>query len=168
MGSITFDYLLASKKVANLGVNGVAYSSIGTSFLVLAVSLVVVWLKLGFTRALFGEEWDFRWFRRWSRVGVYSALDSFVRNAVYVVFVIRSMNLLEEQDSYWICNTFLWSWLLLPALALADVPNRTSPTQGVSPPTIGRRPPATAPSASPFLSSGRPPTRPGSHSSSTY
>ncbi len=54
-------------------------------------------------------------------VGGYSGLDSFVRNSVYLVFVLRSMNLLEEQDTYWVVNNLVWSWLLLPALAMADV-----------------------------------------------
>ncbi len=119
--SITLDYLLASEKVADLGVNGVAYSSIGTSCLVLLASVVIVWIKLNFTRSDIFAQYDFGWFRRWTRVGAYSALDSFIRNGVYVVFVIRSMNLLAEQDSYWVCNTFIWSWMLLPALPLADV-----------------------------------------------
>jgi hypothetical protein len=54
-------------------------------------------------------------------VGLYSALDSLIRNAVYLVVVIRAMNLLEEQATYWIVNTFYWNWMLLPALPLADV-----------------------------------------------
>ena len=31
------------------------------------------------------------------------------------------MNTLEEQDSYWVANTFIWSWILLPSLPLADL-----------------------------------------------
>ncbi len=56
------------------------------------------------------EKYDFGWFRNWTRVGLYSALESLVRNAVHVIFVLRSMNLLREQDSFWIANTFIWQW----------------------------------------------------------
>ena len=31
------------------------------------------------------------------------------------------MNTLEEQDSYWVANTFIWNWILLPSLPLADL-----------------------------------------------
>ena len=31
------------------------------------------------------------------------------------------MNMLDEQDSYWVANTFIWNWLLLPALPLAEL-----------------------------------------------
>ena len=31
------------------------------------------------------------------------------------------MNVLNEQGSYWVANTFIWSWLLLPILPLSDL-----------------------------------------------
>ena len=120
--SMTLDFLLVSQMVADLGTSGVAYSSIGTSNLVLLVSLAIVWVKLGFSwDDLTRERYDYHWFRRWTRVGFFSALDSLIRNSVYLVVIIRAMNLLEEQDSYWICNTFIWNWMLLPALPLTDL-----------------------------------------------
>ncbi len=65
----------------------------------------------GFSRRDFlHSDYNFGWFRQWTRVGSFSAADSLVRNAVYIIFVLRAMNLLEEQDSYWIANTFIWSW----------------------------------------------------------
>ncbi|CAG0883117.1 unnamed protein product [Cyprideis torosa] len=35
--------------------------------------------------------------------------------------IIRAMNVLEEQGSYWVSTTFFWNWLLPPGLALAEV-----------------------------------------------
>lgn len=119
--SMTLDYLLVSQKVANLDVTGVAISSIGTSFLVLIVNLTCCWFKLEFRPRFSIPNLDFSWFKRWSRVGAFSALDSFIRNIVYLVVVIRAMNQLDEQDSYWVTNTFIWSWLLLPAMPLMDL-----------------------------------------------
>ena len=40
---------------------------------------------------------------------------------VYLVVVLRAMNELNEQGSYWVANTFIWNWLLLPILPLADL-----------------------------------------------
>ncbi len=120
--SITLDVLLASEKVANMGTTGVALSSIGTGTVVLITNFAICWRKLNYNvRIDFRHYWDFSWFRRWTRVGAFSAIDSLIRNAVYLIVVIRAMNLLDEQASYWTANTFIWNWLLLPALPLAEL-----------------------------------------------
>ena len=66
-------------------------------------------------------DWDFSWLKTWTRIGFFSGLESFIKNAVYLVVVLRAMNVLNEQGSYWVANTFIWSWLLLPILPLADL-----------------------------------------------
>ena len=88
-----------SQLVGNFGVNGAAYSSIGTGILILTVSVGSLWRKLHFSTIDLRTGYDYGWFRRWTRVGAYSALDSLIRNVVYLVVVIRTMNLLEEQAS---------------------------------------------------------------------
>ena len=40
---------------------------------------------------------------------------------MYLLVVLRGMNLLHEQDVYWIANNFIWSWLLLPVLSLSEL-----------------------------------------------
>jgi hypothetical protein len=35
--------------------------------------------------------------------------------------IIRMVNVVSEQGSYWVANNFIWGWLLLPGLALADL-----------------------------------------------
>ena len=67
------------------------------------------------------QNYNFQWLKTWTKVGFYSGLDSFIRNAVYLIVVIRAMNKLNEPGSYWIANTFIWSWLLLPVLPLGDL-----------------------------------------------
>lgn len=122
VSSISLDYTLASEKLANLGITGVALSSIGTSILVLMANFIICWKGLRFDITdLTRRAYNFAWFRQWTRVGIFSALDSLIRNVVYLVVVLRAMNLLQHQDSYWVANTFIWSWLLLPALPLGDV-----------------------------------------------
>ena len=65
--------------------------------------------------------YDFKWLKTWSKIGLFSGLDSFIRNAVYLIVVLRAMNKLNEQGSYWVANTFIWNWLLLPILPLSDL-----------------------------------------------
>ena len=64
---------------------------------------------------------DFSWLRLWTRQGLFSGFESLVRNFVYLLVVLRGMNLLHEQDIYWIANNFIWSWLLLPILSLSEL-----------------------------------------------
>ena len=67
------------------------------------------------------ESFDFHWLWTWSKIGFYSGLESMIKNVVYLIVVIRAMNLLNEQGAYWVANTFIWSWLLLPILPLGDL-----------------------------------------------
>lgn len=67
------------------------------------------------------EKWDFAWLKEWFKVGKFSGLESLLRNLVFMVMVVRMVNLVSEQGNYWIANNFIWQWLLLPSLALADV-----------------------------------------------
>ena len=100
-----------------------AYSSIAQSFLTLLVSVTFALCSIGM------KSWEllkinlneFSWMKTWTKQGLFSGLDSFIRNSVYLVVVIRAMNLLEQQDLYWIANGFIWNWLLLPVLALTEM-----------------------------------------------
>lgn len=38
-----------------------------------------------------------------------------------MIMVVRMVNIVSEQGNYWIANNFIWQWLLLPGLALADL-----------------------------------------------
>jgi O-antigen/teichoic acid export membrane protein len=57
----------------------------------------------------------------WWNVGKFSGIDSFVRNLFYMLFIVRMMNVVEEQGTYWVANGFIWGWLLLPFFPLADL-----------------------------------------------
>ncbi|MBN2157285.1 MAG: hypothetical protein JW776_14665 [Candidatus Lokiarchaeota archaeon] len=43
---------------------------------------------------------SYKWLKEWGRVGGYSAMDSFIRNLFYLLFVIRMMNVIAEQGTY--------------------------------------------------------------------
>ena len=67
------------------------------------------------------RNWSFGWTREWFRVGIFSGIDSLVRNLVYSLVILRSMNLLSEAGLYWTTNTFIWSYILLPFLPLSEL-----------------------------------------------
>ena len=121
--SILFDVILVSELNIswNLGVIGIAISSIITAVTVLVYSLFVCWRNVGMKWIDICLLYDFSWFKKWTRVGIFSGIDSLIRNLIYMVVVLRSMNLLKEQDSYWITSNFIWSWLLMPVLPLAEL-----------------------------------------------
>jgi len=64
---------------------------------------------------------NFSWMKEWFSVGKWSGLESFLRNFAFMVMILRMMNIVSEQGNYWIANNFIWGWLLIPGLALADL-----------------------------------------------
>ena len=106
-----------------LGSRGVAYSSIIQQFVssLFTFILAAVSLRAPIYKLLAIKIADFTWLNLWTRQGLYSGLESFIRNTVYLVIVLRGMNLLHEQDIYWIGDNFIWSWLLIPVLALSEL-----------------------------------------------
>lgn len=119
--SIVFDTFLISNLgcSAKLGVNGIAISNMIVNALLIIVSILLLMRE---KINLFEKtKWDFGWLREWFQVGKYSGLESFLRNFAFMVMVVRMTNIVAEQGNYWLANGFIWNWLLLPGLALADL-----------------------------------------------
>lgn len=119
--SILLDTFLVSTLPvsANIGVNGIAITNIIVNFVILILALIML-SKEGIT--LFSKEkWNFVWLKEWFKVGKFSGIESLLRNLVFMFMVVRMVNLVSEQGNYWVANNFIWQWLLLPGLALADV-----------------------------------------------
>ncbi|RQW00550.1 MAG: hypothetical protein EH225_10265 [Calditrichaeota bacterium] len=53
-------------------------------------------------------------------------MESFVRNAAFILMVLRLVNVVAEQGSFWVTNNFIWGWLLLPVLQLGELIKRDS------------------------------------------
>ena len=120
--TISLDVLLLSPLSFSfkLGVQGVAYSSLLTNLATFLLLLVLLHLHLPL-HLLTWRTCKFTWLRTWARLGLFSGLDSLVRNLTYSIVILRSMNLLEEAGTYWTATTFIWSYLLLPFLPLSEV-----------------------------------------------
>jgi Na+-driven multidrug efflux pump len=119
--SILLDTFLVSNLSISLkvGVNGVAITNIIVNSINLVICLFL--LKKEDMSLFIGEKISFAWVKEWFQVGKYSGIESLIRNVVFSIMIIRMVNMVSEQGAYWVANNFIWSWLLLPALALGDL-----------------------------------------------
>jgi len=119
--SIIFDTFLISNLSISLkvGVNGIAISNIIVNIILIIVGITL--LKKTNIHIFNRKKMSFSWAKEWYKVGKFSGLESFVRNLAFMIMIIRMVNVISEQGSYWVANNFIWNWLLLPSLALADL-----------------------------------------------
>ena len=103
----------------NLGVNGIGYSNI-TVNLLLFIVMIILLSKEGI-KVFTKEKLNFSWTKQFVKVGAISGLESFVRNLAYMVMIARMVNVVGEQGTYWVANSFIWGWLLLPVLQLGEL-----------------------------------------------
>lgn len=119
--SVIFDTFLVSNLSvsAKLGVNGIAITNIIVNLIIFAVSIVLLYRE---KINLFAKvKWSFAWLKEWFKVGKFSGIESLLRNFAFMIMVVRMVNIVAEQGNYWIANSFIWNWLLIPGLALADL-----------------------------------------------
>ncbi len=119
--SVIFDTFFVSTLdiSANLGVNGIGYSNIIVNIILFAVSVVLL-SKNGYS--IFNKEkLSFSWAKDFVKIGGISGLESFVRNLAYMLMISRMVNMVNEQGTYWVANSFIWGWLLLPINQLGEL-----------------------------------------------
>lgn len=105
-----------------MGVIGIAWTNIIVNIAILLATYISIrqyGLKL-----LSVNQMSFTWMKEWWTTGVFSGLESLVRNIAFIVMIIKMINMVEEQGNYWVANSFIWGWLLLPALALSELVKR--------------------------------------------
>ena len=119
--SIVFDTFLVSTLniSANLGVNGIGYSNIIVNIILFAVSVVL--LSKERYKIFNKEKLSFTWAKEFVKIGGISGLESFVRNIAYMLMISRMVNMVNEQGTYWVANSFIWGWLLLPINQLGEL-----------------------------------------------
>ncbi len=107
---------------ANLGINGIGYSNIIANILLLVGVIAILYkenIKI-FTK----DKLSFAWMKDFLRIGGISGAESFVRNLAYMVMISKMVNIVSEQGTYWVANNFIWGWLLLPIIQLAELIKR--------------------------------------------
>ena len=109
-----------------LGVNGIAFSNIIVNFVLVATAFALL-SKEGIS-VFSNAKLSFRWMKDFLKVGGISGLESLVRNVAYMVMIARMVNMVGEQGTYWVANSFIWGWLLLPVLQLGELIKRETAT----------------------------------------
>ena len=124
--TILSDSLLVSNLPMSLkiGVNGIAIGNICVNLVLVIVGVYM--LHRDGIHVMSKEKNNFAWQRDWLRIGGLSGLESFVRNAAFTLMIIRMINMVQEQGTFWVANNFIWGWLLLPVLALGELIKRNT------------------------------------------
>jgi Na+-driven multidrug efflux pump len=119
--SLVCDTILVSSLPVslNLGVNGIGYSNIIVNIFLLIISLLL--LSKENINVFEKVKPDFSWVKEFVKIGGISGLESLVRNVAYMVMISRMVNVVGEQGTYWVANSFIWGWLLLPVLQLGEL-----------------------------------------------
>lgn len=121
--TIFFDSLFISELgfSLNLGVNGIAF----TNMIVYSVMFIYMAYKLFKQYSINVKQYfsnlDFSWTKEWFKVGGFSGVESFVRNFAFMIMIIRMINVVNEQGTFWVTNGFIWGWMLLPVLTLGEL-----------------------------------------------
>ncbi|MCK9235426.1 MAG: MATE family Na+-driven efflux transporter [Acholeplasmataceae bacterium] len=102
-----------------IGVNGLAITNIFVNIILIATSIFI--LRKEEVHILKFKKSKYNWLKEWLEIGKFSGMESFLRNLAFIVMIVRMVNIVAEQGNYWIANNFIWGWLLLPGLALADL-----------------------------------------------
>ncbi|HOM03591.1 MAG TPA: multidrug transporter [Acetivibrio sp.] len=129
--SIILDtFFVSSLNVSlRLGVNGIAYTNMIINALLLM--LAVYFLYREKIVLLKKAKLNFQWMKEWLKVGGYSGLESFVRNIAFMLMIVRMVNVVGEQGTFWVTNNFIWGWLLLPILQLGELIKRDCGEEGI-------------------------------------
>ena len=102
----------------NIGVNGIAISNMITNAILFIVGLVL--LNKNGLNIFSRERLSFLWLKEWFKIGSLSGIESIVRNLAFFIMILKMINMVERQGDFWIANSFIWGWLLLPILALGN------------------------------------------------
>lgn len=113
------DFLLIPK----MSIYGVAVSNIIVNIILAIASTVLLYKQNQIKPCRFCRK-DYLMFRKWGKVGFFSGLQQFIDNLIYAVMICKMVNMVSEQGNYWNANNFIWGWLLIPILALAEVIRR--------------------------------------------
>ena len=125
-----FDVLLVSsfRCSLNLGVNGIALSNIIVNVVLLGIGLILLYKENTFVFTK--QKLSVSLMKEFLKVGCVSGLESFVRNIAYIIMISRMVNVVNEQGTYWVANSFIWCWLLLPVTQLGEYIKKDVATDG--------------------------------------
>ncbi len=106
----------------NTDVTGVGWSTLLASLALFLIGLVLLLRAKGLRLEELKTPPSFTDMREYLRVGLGSGVDSLVRNLAYFFLIIRIVNTIggTEIGGYYLAIQILWSFMLVPILALAE------------------------------------------------
>ncbi|MFA6678159.1 MAG: MATE family Na+-driven efflux transporter [Acholeplasmataceae bacterium] len=119
--TIIFDFFFMSTYSfsLNLGVNGMPITNMIVNLLSFVVLIVILYKND--LPILNSFKLDFSWFKELFKKGGLSGLESLIRNVAFMLMIVRMVNVVGEQGTFWVANNFIWGWLLLPVLQLGEL-----------------------------------------------
>lgn len=117
--NVLLDLFIVSDNSFSLKLNwvGLGISSIVSSGIYLLICLVYFTLK---GNRIFTIDWKLKYFQTklyiipYFRNFLFAAMETTIRNVVFLLMVIKMVSMVGEQGTYWVANNFIWTWLLLP------------------------------------------------------
>lgn len=106
----------------NIGVNGIAITNIIVNVLLMLLALYFLYKEN--INVFVKEKMSFTWLKELCKVGGISGIESFVRNMAFMLMIIKMVNIVGEQGTFWVANNFIWGWLLLPVMQLGELVKR--------------------------------------------
>lgn len=106
------------------GVNGVACSNIVIKLFAGAICFALVEHLESSQASVQPSANGYGWLRQWVVIGVFSGAQILLDNLIYALIVCKMVNDVAEQGNYWVANNFIWGFLLVPILAIAEIIKR--------------------------------------------
>lgn len=105
--------ILVPKFAVGLGVNGIAITEAIINFITI-VYLLIPLLKSKKESANLNLKEYFKLFG-------FSLMETLIRNAVYYFVILVFLNILDNQDLYFVANDYIWSVMLIPVIAQSGI-----------------------------------------------
>lgn len=120
IANMIFTVIGDSILIPEFGVNGAAYTNIILNLMIAGVSLGLLHHE-GLLYLKLDKIGDYTWIKQWIKVGLFSGATILLDNIIYTVIISKMVNDVAEVGNYWVANNFIWGWLLIPTLALAEI-----------------------------------------------
>lgn len=120
LSTILLDLFLVSNNSYSLqlGINGVGINSIISNFLcsiVLVVytsfSPIKMWRFNLFKNK---QVLDFKLIKKYFSLFLLFGAEVTIRNLFFYFMIIQSIDAINDAETYWVANNFIWNWLLMP------------------------------------------------------
>jgi len=131
-GKWNYIVLLLIAKVAMLSIGNLAlipdYGVMGiamTNIIVNSALLITSLLLLNKEKLLqLRIKFDKSTLKDWTHTGLFAGSTIFLDNAIYMLIIVKMVNEVSSVGIYWLANNFIWGWLLIPIIALAEIVKR--------------------------------------------